>query len=436
MKRLLSILFAVIMICLTVSSASAADFGCTVDPVCDAVFMVELNSGTVVYEHNADDKVYPASTTKIMTYIIVVENVSDIDSVKVEITEDALADLDPESSVMGLTSHIGESFTVRDLLYGLMLPSGNDAALVLADYVGGSVDGFVDLMNRKAAQLGCENTHFTSPHGLHDSQHYTTARELAYITNYAMGAKSFMDICNTVSYHPDGFYDSIKTTNYLLDSSAYGGRYYYEYAKGVKTGYTDQAGRCLVSTAEKDGYDYLCIALGADYSFEEDVNYAMLDAVTFYDWAFDSLSYRTVFDSSDNLQSIPVEYVWGNKMLSLVPETSVQALLPEDYDTSLITTRVECRDTAEAPIQKGDAYGTLAVYYDDVLIGKTNLVAAESIDRHFTNYAVQRLIKGIKHHVVLFIAIIVFLLVLLIFIISRVRRSKARKARRAKRTID
>ena len=433
MKRIVSVLLAILLIFVTVVSASAADFGCDIEPVSDAVFMVELTTGTVVVEHNSAEKVYPASTTKIMTYIIVVENVSDINTEMVPVKEEALADLDPESSVMGLASHIGESFSVKDLLYGLMLPSGNDAALVLADYVGNGVDGFVEMMNRKAAQLGCENTHFTSPHGLHDSQHYTTAEELAIITKYAMETEGFMDICNTVTYQPDGFGESIKTTNYLLDSSAYEGRYYYQYAKGIKTGYTDQAGRCLVSTAEKDGFRYLCVALGADYSYAEDINYAMLDTVDYYDWAFNNLSMKTVYDSADTLQSVPVEYVWGNKMLYLVPAAPVQALLPDDYDASQITTRVECRDTATAPVQKGDVFGKLTVYYGDTIIGRTEIVASETIERSFTNYLLKRIASAIQNHWVLFIIILLVLLVLIVFIISRIRRNRARRARRAKR---
>ena len=195
MKRVFSVILALLLIFITAASAGAANFGCTVDPVSSAVYLEELNTGAVVYEKNADETVYPASTTKIMTFIVVVENVPDIDNTSIEITSESLSTLDPESSVMGLESHIGESFSVRDLLYGLMLPSGNDAALVLADYVGQGIDGFVDLMNRKAAQLGCANTHFTSPHGLHDSQHYTTAREMAVITKYAMEKSVFMEIC-------------------------------------------------------------------------------------------------------------------------------------------------------------------------------------------------------------------------------------------------
>ena len=433
MKRVFCVLFAILLICGSMTAATAIDYGCTIEPVCDAVYLEELNSGAVVYEHNADEIVYPASTTKIMTYIIVAENVPDFDNTKVEITEEALYDLDPESSVMGLESHIGEAFSVRDLLYGLMLPSGNDAALVLADYVGHGVDGFVDLMNRKAAQLGCESTHFVTPHGLHNSQHYTTARDMATITKYAMEKKDFLEITNTTSYTPSGFSEPIETTNYLIDASQKDGYYYYPYAKGIKTGYTDEAGRCLVSTAEKDDARYLCVALGADYSFIEDINYAMLDTASYYKWAFDTLSYQTVYSSYDTLQSIPVQYVWGNERLDLVPASAVEALLPNGYDPDLITTKVECKDVAEAPVKAGDVYGTLTVYYDDLMIGKTDIVASEDIERQFTNYLLHFTIDLIRHHVILFLIVVVILIILLLIIIENIRRKRALRARRRAR---
>lgn len=431
MKKLLSALISVIIICISVTSAAAFDYGCDVEPVSESVYMEELNTGAVVFDYHAEEKAYPASTTKVMTYIIVTENVADLDNTMVEISEEALADLDPESSVMGLTSHIGESYSVRDLLYGLMLPSGNDAALVLAEYVGQSVEGFVSLMNNKAAQLGCENTHFTSPHGLHDSQHYSTAKDMAVITKYAMQKKDFMEICNTKSYTPDGFYEPIKTTNFMIDESQHNGDYYYPYAKGIKTGYTDEAGRCLISTAEKDGYRYLCIALGADYSFIEDVNYAMLDTAKLYDWAFDSLAYRAVYDSSDTLKSISVDNLLESKTLDLVPADEVKALLPADYDQKLVSIQFsDSVEKASAPVTKGDKFGTLTVYYDNVPIGTTDMVAAEDIAEES---AFGRILIFIRDNIIWIVIIIVVLILFLVILISSIKRKKARRNRHRSR---
>ena len=171
MKRIAVVVFSAMMICLSVFSASAVDYGFDIDTVSKAVYLENLNTGTVVYEKDSGQKMYPASTTKIMTFIITAENVSDLDSTKVTIEQEVIDGLDPESTVMGLAQHVGEQVSVRDLLYGLMLPSGNDAALVLADHIGGGIEGFAEKMNAKAAELGCKDTHFANPHGLYDPDH-------------------------------------------------------------------------------------------------------------------------------------------------------------------------------------------------------------------------------------------------------------------------
>ena len=151
MKRVFCILLAVAAIFVTSISVSAVDYGCDVSTVSGAIYLENLDTGAVVYEKNADGQMYPASTTKIMTYVVVADNVSDLDGTMVDIKEDVLTGLDPESTVMGLSDHIGEQYSIRELLYGMMLPSGNDAALVLADYVGSGIPGFVDMKIGRAS---------------------------------------------------------------------------------------------------------------------------------------------------------------------------------------------------------------------------------------------------------------------------------------------
>ena len=431
MKKLLSLMIALLMIAVAVIPAYAADYGCDVSTTTDAVYMENLDTGNVVYEKNATDLVYPASTTKIMTFIIVEENVQDLSGTSVEIKEDLLSDLDPESSVMGLADHIGETVSVMDLLYGLMLPSGNDAALVLANLVGGSVSGFVDMMNIKAAQLSCENTHFTSPHGLFDERHYSTARDMAVITKYAMEKPDFMEICSqtrhTVTYSSSE--EEIETTNYLIDNTQKGGYYYYPYAKGIKTGYTDEAGRCLVSTAEKDGYHYLLVALGAAYSYAEDINYAMLDSADLYDWAFDSISFQVVTDHNTALGTIPVKYAKDDAVVSIVPAQDVSALLPNGYDPSRVKTESDCPEELEAPVTEGDVCGTLKVYFDGELIGTTEIVASQSIEKDNFKYITSKIGDFIKDHVILTVAVLLVVFILIILLILSIRSRNRRKRR-------
>ena len=201
-RRFAAALVAVMMIvsCFALT-VSAATFNANVDTSCKAVYMINLDTGITVFEKNSTEKVYPASTTKIMTYIVAVENVSDVKNTKVVVEQEVLDELlGTGSSLSGLNFFVGQAVTVYDLLNCLMIKSGNDAAVVLADYIGnGSQQKFIDMMNAKAEELGCKNTHFMNPHGLHDPDHYTTAQDLATIMQYAQTLPDFNEICGTVS---------------------------------------------------------------------------------------------------------------------------------------------------------------------------------------------------------------------------------------------
>ena len=427
MKRISLIVLSLMLICLSAFSASAVDYRYDGETVSDAVYLENLNTGVVVYEKNADQRSYPASTTKIMTFIITAENVSDLDRTDVTIRQEVLERLDPESTVMGLSEHVGEQVSVRDLLYGLMLPSGNDAALVLADYIGGGNEGFAEKMNAKAAELGCANTHFTNPHGLYDPDHYTTARDMALITRHAMTIPDFMEICNTVYYTPEGF-SSLHNTNFMLDPDAEGGMYYYPYTKGIKTGYLDEAGKCLVTSSDKDGDQYLCVCLGASYSFTENVNYAMKDTANLYEWAYENLGVQTIYSPSDSVSTVDVKYVRNGKTLSAVPEKAIAAFLPKNYDKSKLKVDVNCAEQVEAPVTKGAVLGSVSVKYEDLDLGVTNLVAAEDVARNMSPFEV-----FVTEHIVILSVALVLLVLILIILLSRRSARKRRKARQRAR---
>lgn len=438
MKRIACALFVLIVFFVSCVSASAVDYGCDVSTVSKAVYLENLDTGAVVFVKNADEQRYPASTTKIMTYVIVADNVSDLDGTMVTINEDVMSDMDPESTVMGLKDHIGEQYSVRELLYGMMLPSGNDAALVLADYVGGgSIPAFVEKMNAKATELGCANTHFANPHGLFDENHYSTARDMATITKYAATTNSFMEICNTVSYTPTRFTEPITNTNYMLSNTEHGGQYYDPTVKGVKTGYLDEAGKCLVTTAEKDGFHYLCVALGADYSFEDDINYAMIDTSSLYDWAFTNLGFQTVYSPTEVVKTIDVNFGKGDDKLSLVPDGELSALLPKSYDQSLIRVELDCPESVDAPVSQDQVVGKATVYYDDMTVGTTDIVANQSVELDQMKMFFHNAGEWIKGHFLLLVVIgiaLVLLIVLLAVISSAQKKKKRARAReRARR---
>lgn len=209
-----------------------------------AEIAMELQTGTVLNEHNADLKLPMASTTKIMTAIIIVEDCN---------LEDTFTVSDAAVGVEGSSIYLkkDEEINVKDLLYGLMLRSGNDAAAALAIHHSGSIEKFVEVMNARAAAIGAENTHFKNPSGLPDGEHYTTARDLCEIARYAMRNQTFKEIVSTKNYKGD--FRSYANKNKML--------YNYEGANGIKTGYTVKAGRCLVTSAERNGMDVVCVVL-------------------------------------------------------------------------------------------------------------------------------------------------------------------------------
>ena len=254
-----------------------------------SVLLVNLDTDSVIFEKNTEEKLPIASLTKIITALVVLDKVKDLET-KVSVKKEVVNSLyGTESSLSGIK--IGEELSVLQLLHCLLIPSGNDAALVLSDYVGeGSIEKFVEMMNEKVAQLGCKNTHFMNPHGLDEEGHFSTAKDLATIAKYAMGNSLFMEISSTSTSKilGEGRYPLV-TTNSMIDR-ARGGKYFYKYAKGIKTGYSSKAGRCLVSMASNEKYSYLCVALGG--FGEKDENVAMIDSKNLYQWAFDNLQLR------------------------------------------------------------------------------------------------------------------------------------------------
>lgn len=441
MKRIIAFVLSItILLTLSVStlSVSAADFGFDGEVNASYIYMEELKSGTVVHSVNADKQVPPASLTKVMTYIVVSENVPDPQNTYVTVTQDMLATMDPESSVMGLSRFVdgdGIKVSVLELLYGLMLPSGNDAALALASYVGdGSIDKFVEMMNRKAGQLGCSSTHFVNPHGLHDPMHYSTALDLSVMTKYAMGKPYFKEIVKTPVYTVESFYvydsvlSTIENTNYMLRE--YYSMYYYPYVTGVKTGYTDQAGKCLISTAEKDGYEYLCIVLGTPYSYAEDVNYAMLGSAKLYEWAFNNIANSSILSKDEVIKSMAIEFVWGNDPVDVVPQQDVTALLPKNYDSSLITTEVDLPEYLRAPVEKDEVVGSVSVFYDGEKVGTTNIVSSVTVERDQTNYLMHRMIGFVVNNIIWLSVLFAIIVAVVVMGVYNRRQRKKRQARR------
>lgn len=296
-----------------------------------AAILINADTGQVLYEHNADARMLIASTTKIMTALVVLENCALSESV--EIDERSAG---TEGSSMYLRA--GETYTVEELLYGLMLASGNDAASALAIHTAGDIANFAGLMNEKAAELGMESTHFTNPHGLDAEGHYSTARDMARLGACAMQNKDFARIVstNSVTVHGNGIYNH----NKLL--SLYPG------CTGIKTGYTMAAGRTLVSCAERDGARYVCVTLDDRQDWD--------DHAALYDWAFEHYEYVRVVDSDTVYR---VNAVNGDAPYAAArAESDGYALLPKgaEYDIEL-----ELPPFVVCPVRAGEAAGRVIV---------------------------------------------------------------------------
>lgn len=385
MKKFVSLILAFIIAVIPVFfgafSADAAVYQPDVELYSEAYMLINLDDDSypVVAEKNQDEKMYPASLTKIVTAIVTLNNVSNLQE-QVTVSEAAFNILlGTGAQVAGL--EIGDTLTVEQLLYLTMVHSACDASEVLAEYVGGTRDNFVKMMNDYAASLGCTGTNFVNPDGLHDENHYTTASDLAKITLDALKNSTFTKIAYTVEYEYDGM--NYYNTNLMLRRGYLS--YYYEYAKGIKTGSTSEAGYCVITTASKDGYNYLAIVLGApviDYNndgYEEKCSF--IDAATLFKWAFGSLKYSTVIEQNEVLDEVPVENGKDADTLRLVAGEDVTAIVPNGLDRSNIVIKAKNRpESVNAPIEKGDAVCTADIIYADQVVAEVQLVAADTVE--------------------------------------------------------
>lgn len=413
----------------------AANFNIDFTPSCEALYLYNLDTNTVVYDKNGNKKMFPASLTKIMTYILVAENINDFDNTQITAKKELLDSLlGTGSSVSGIKSN--DTLSVMQLLHCLMIKSGNDAALILADFVSnGSVDSFVEMMNNKAKELGCNGTHFVNPHGFHHDDHYTTANDLIIMTKHAMNLPHFMEICSMpTSYIMGQDKYPLVTTNSMIDQSR-GGRYYYQYARGIKTGHTDESGWCLVSSAVYNGYSYLCVALGApikDTSGNKITdNYAMLDSKAIYKWAFTNLELKPILKKNEPLSEIKLNLTTNKDTTLLHPADNFSALLPKAVSATSIDIKIEKPESVDAPIQVGQKLGTAVLSYANKEIARVDLVSAENVDRNIILYVIQ-CISNVVASIWFKIAVAIVIVLVAVYVYLCASYNKKARRKRAK----
>ena len=367
----------------------------------NCVLLADEDSGQYYYTRNIDAKAYPASLTKIMTLLLAVEAVERGDvnlSDTVTAYDDCNADMVEGASNADIK--VGETMTFEDFLYCAMISSANEACNVVAEYVCGSISAFVQRMNERAQALGCTGTHFANPHGLPNDDHYTTAHDLYRITKEALSHELFATICNTVKHTVPATNLSdertLSNTNGLInpESPMYRG-YYYEYAKGVKTGHTDAAGYCLISTAESGSLHFLSVVCGCETLQNDDgteTDQRFTETKRLFEYGFNHLNSVQVLADTALVDMPQVLYADGRDSVVVRAKDNISVLLPDSCDTSGITLTVQYDSEAplEAPLEAETKVGTVSAVLDGKVLATCDLVTLTAVMRSTPKYVAKQ----------------------------------------------
>jgi len=401
-----------------------------------SAILMDAASGNILYEKNAHEKRDPASVTKIVTCLVVIETM--------DLDEQITVDFDVSNSGTSIDIKKGETFTVEQLLYALMLPSANDAAVVLAKAAGGSIDNFCDMMNERAARCGAKDTNFTNPNGLNEPiqpKHRTTAYDLAVITMEAMKNKTFKEIVSTVDYtipktnksKKRAFRNSNRCISDgvskvpLPDYAKSEGFYRYKGTLGVKTGYTSTAGSCYVGWAKKEDTNLIAVVLNSstyDTRFE--------DAIALWDYGFEKYYTYKVASAGEIIDEFRVKHgAKGEVAVSVNNDLGVT--LNKGDEEPDITTKIDPYERkTKAPIKKGDELGTITVYKNDDAVAVRTLIAVENVEKG----GILSYIGVPDEDVPLFLTGVAIALILIFIIYNVYRRYQYKQKRRRRAQIS
>ena len=404
---------------LTPSSVKSISKKANIETYSPNCLLMDAKTGTVLYEKNGYEVTYPASTTKIMTAILTLEHCN--------LTDKATASYDSVFTVpYGYTNaniQVGEELTINQLLHVLLIPSANDAANVLAEHIAGSVESFATMMNTKAREIGCLNTNFVNPNGVHDDNHTTTAYDLALMGRYAMQNETFRQIVGTTIYTlpATNKYEEndrvFGNTNDLIrkNESDRVDNYYYEYATGIKTGYTNAAHNCIVASSKKDDQEFIVVILGASTT-ENGLSERYLDCKTLFNYAFENYSLKTLQQSGSLLKTIDIKNAnIFHKNLNVNIEKEITVVYDNSTKVLSINPNVEINQDLKAPISENTVIGKITYNVDGVEY-TSNLIAGNNVE---------------ESH--LFNIIFIIIAILFILYIFRKLQQNKKKKRRKKR---
>ncbi len=359
------------------------NFGIDLGVQAKGAVLIELNSNSMIYSYEIDKKLYPASLTKIMTCMLALEN-GNLDDV-LTVSKSALQGLSIHGSTAGLKA--GEEISLRELLYCIMVSSANEGCNVVGEYISGSIEEFVLLMNQKAAQLGMTGTHYANTHGLHDDNHYTTVRDLSTLALWAWQNLQFREFATTTRHTVPATNKSeerlLKSTNFLTDNRVVG-RYYYDKAAGIKTGFTTPAGGCLIATASDGAMTYLSVVCGCETIYDEngdEIDMRFAESRRILKYALEKFSYVQVLSTTAMLEQLQVTGGSTDRVLVHARENK-SVPLPPNYDPSAVTLELSysAGQSLSAPVEEGQVVGKVTAKYQGQILVESELVTLSAVD--------------------------------------------------------
>ena len=334
-----------------------------------AAIVIEASTGHVIYSRNADQRMFPASTTKMMTLITALES-GRLDEI---VTIGPNAD-GAEGSTLWLNA--GEKIPLRELLYGMIMVSGNDAAIAIAEHLGGDVPNFTAQMTRRAKELGTKDTQFVNPHGLPSDNHYTTAHDLAILAAHGYKLPEFEEIVTAKEKSYGWIHDFpkiIRSENQML--------WLYRGANGIKTGYTDAAGRCLISAAKRDGIQIIAVVLDSEYMWN--------DSILLLDYGFNNVKFEKLVKAGEVVKNIPV---MSGRKKSVQVQTTSEIVMPIFGNDEPYEIVYDLPKILNAPVSDGQKVGRVKIMYGDKEAASSDIIATSEVERKsFFRWVIERI---------------------------------------------
>jgi len=396
------------------------------------IIMINTNTGAVVYEKSPEEKIFPASLTKLVTLLVATELITDYEQ-NVTVTKECYDDVGIGGSNINLKD--GEIIKIDDMLYAIAISSANEAANAMAIHLCGSTTEFVDKMNAKVLELGAQNTHFVNTHGLHDPMHYTTAKDIAEIAKAAFANEKVLKYLSEPTHIIDPTNKTeqkrtLVTTNSLLRQNS---GIFYKYCRAGKTGTTTPAGYNLVSIANKGDTEFILVAMNVEKKAGS-TNTVFADSKALYNWAFDNYKNTKVLNDTEIITEVEVKLSAKGDHLVLMPEKNLYSVIPIDMDITTLEREITTQSEIFAPITEGDVLGTIVLKKDGVTYAKANLVAGDNVKRSTVLYYLH-LIETFFKNIWVRIICVILLLFIIIYIIVMITQNNRKKRKRLTRRI-